>query len=45
MLVVLRLVNLYSLLVYVEHNGDESPKDCPVAFKVWALRQFVHKSE
>jgi len=20
------LVNLYSLLVYIEHNGDESPK-------------------
>jgi len=20
-------VNLYSLLVYIEHNGDESPKD------------------
>jgi hypothetical protein len=27
MLVVFRLVNLYPLLVYVEHNGDESPKD------------------
>jgi len=20
-------VNLYSLLVYIEHNGDKSPKD------------------
>jgi len=22
-------VNLYSLLVYIEHNGDESPKELP----------------
>jgi len=27
MLVVFWLVYLYSLLVYIEHNGDESPKD------------------
>jgi len=27
MLVVFRLVNLYSLFVYIEHNGDESPKE------------------
>ena len=27
MLVVFWLVNLYSLFVYMEHKGDESPKD------------------
>jgi len=27
MLVVFWFVNLYSLLVYIEHNGDESLKD------------------
>jgi len=27
MLVVFWLVNLYSLFVYIEHNGDEPPKD------------------
>jgi hypothetical protein len=34
MLVVFCLVNLYSLLVYIEHNGDESPKDHLARFEV-----------
>jgi hypothetical protein len=25
-------VNLYSLFVYIEHNGDESPKECLVSY-------------
>jgi len=28
-------VNLYSLLVYIEHNGDKSPKDCELQDKVY----------
>jgi hypothetical protein len=31
-LVVFWLVNLYSLFVYIEHNGDESPKDIVLQF-------------
>jgi hypothetical protein len=31
-LVVFRLVNLYSLRVYIEHKGDESPKDTAAIF-------------
>jgi len=30
-------VNLNSLLVYIEHNGDESPKDYNFHFK------YLHK--
>jgi len=26
-------VNLYSLFVYIEHNGDESPKELVAGFK------------
>jgi len=32
-------VNLYSLLVYIEHNRDESPKDCQG--DLWVVKQYV----
>jgi len=38
-LVVFWLVNLYSLLVYIEHNRDESPKDCQG--DLWVVKQYV----
>jgi len=28
-------VNLYSFLVYIEHNGDESPKDPFLLLSAW----------
>jgi len=45
-------VDLYSLLVYIEHNGDESPKDCyywiPVLRNVKVIgsasRRFIGRS-
>jgi len=36
------LVNLYSLLVYIEHNGDESPKDLPDRISVAFLSTLQH---
>jgi len=33
-LVVFWLVNLYSLFVYIKHNGDGSPKDLDLCFYV-----------
>ena len=30
-------MNLYSLLVYIEDNGDESPKDYTTRFSKWSL--------
>jgi hypothetical protein len=43
MLVVFSLVNLYSLFVYIEHNGDESPKDSAVTIFLLlsAYQQFA----
>jgi len=35
-------VNLYSLLVYIEHNGDESPKDLPDRISVAFLSTLQH---
>jgi len=32
MLVVFWLVNRYSLFVYIEHNGDKSPKELVYSF-------------
>jgi hypothetical protein len=32
-------VNLYSLLVYIEHKGDEPPKDS------YTVYQHLHKLE
>jgi len=37
-LVVYWLVNLYSILVYIEHNEDKSPKDCQS--DGWRRRKF-----
>ena len=46
MLVVFWLVNLYSLFVYIEHNGDESPKDYLMLFaeEIHSLRPEKQES-
>jgi hypothetical protein len=47
MLVVFWLVNLYSLLVYIEHNGDESPKETneiEAAF-TWKVESSLQKKK
>jgi hypothetical protein len=33
-------VNFYSLLVYIEHNGDESPKDAELYLKIRNNKNF-----
>jgi hypothetical protein len=40
-LVVFWLVNLYSLLVYIEHNEDESPKEVAKNIRVAHLRFII----
>ena len=45
------LVNLYSLLVYIEHNGDESSKDLVVCFnnsnhnQCFIITEISHNTE
>jgi len=35
------LVNLYSLLLYIEHNGDESPKEASFIFLTYNVLFFT----
>jgi hypothetical protein len=39
------LVNLYSLFVYIEHNGDESPKDSPTWSLLWYHDSWISASD
>jgi hypothetical protein len=35
------LVNLYSLLLYLEHNGDEPPKEASIIFLTYNILFFI----